>query len=371
MAVGSTKAQISRTENLTRDNATIQEVENERNVITPDELIHAEFFESQLLNPLFAHLVGIPQEYLEVRIVMRRIPDKEDILEKLNAGGDKKGDGDGDAKDSKGRQEDLQEEKEEDIAAGALQQEDAQTPLGASGDYIAWYSKLTKHHQNRWRQFHQLSEHIIKLTPTQRGEFPPNLGKLASKEAFDEHKDTDEKTWMLFVDKLINKITTLATARPEPMSDELAAAAGKFNESDHKRDSDGKFSKQAGDKTKDDDNSNKPKDYTDIVNTVRDILKNNQDKEGYSINPKTGNIWDATIPSEAQKMYQELVKANNFDDGKPIHIVGVPQITRADLADVSTLHIQTWQDSHRHLCLDIGVHQTLDSLISMSRIQSK
>ena len=54
--VGSTKAQISRTEGLTRDNATIQEIENERNVVTPDEEVHSEFFETQLLNPLFAHL---------------------------------------------------------------------------------------------------------------------------------------------------------------------------------------------------------------------------------------------------------------------------------------------------------------------------
>ena len=132
-AIGSTKAQISRTENLTRDNATIQEIENERNVITPDENAYAEFYETQLLNPLFAHLCGTPEEYLDVRVIIKRIPDKEDVLEKINKSYDKK-DGNGDGpKNPWQRQNDLQKDKEEDIATGALQQEDATTSLGASG----------------------------------------------------------------------------------------------------------------------------------------------------------------------------------------------------------------------------------------------
>ena len=139
--VGSTKAQISRTEGLTRDNATIQEIENERNVVTPDEEVHSEFFETQLLNPLFAHLVGVPEEYLDARIVIRRIPDKEDVLKKYNSIGEKGGGAkEGQPAGPEGRQENLVEQKEEDIAAGALHQRDETTALGASGNTV---DKLT------------------------------------------------------------------------------------------------------------------------------------------------------------------------------------------------------------------------------------
>ena len=66
-------------------------------------------------------------------VIIKSIPDKEDVLEKINKSYDKK-DGDGDGpKNPWQRQNDLQKDKETDIATGALQQEDATTALGASG----------------------------------------------------------------------------------------------------------------------------------------------------------------------------------------------------------------------------------------------
>lgn len=76
-AAGATRAQMGRTENLNRDTATVMEIENIRNIRTPDELLIKTPFENQLLNPLFAHLAGVKFEELPVRIVIDRI-DPED-----------------------------------------------------------------------------------------------------------------------------------------------------------------------------------------------------------------------------------------------------------------------------------------------------
>ena len=82
--MGSTKAQIGRTEGLNRDTATIMEVENIRNVRTPDENEIADFFESELLNPLLAHLAQEKFDAIPVRIVIKRI-DPEDEISIKNA----------------------------------------------------------------------------------------------------------------------------------------------------------------------------------------------------------------------------------------------------------------------------------------------
>lgn len=77
--MGSTKAQIGRTEGLNRDTATIMEVENIRNVRTPDENEIADFYESELLNPLFAHLAQEKFDTIPVRIVIKRIDPEDEI----------------------------------------------------------------------------------------------------------------------------------------------------------------------------------------------------------------------------------------------------------------------------------------------------
>ena len=138
-ALGSTKAQISRTENLTRDNATIMEIENKRNVITPDENTFAEFFEQQLLNPLFCHLAGVPADNLPVEIYIEAIPDEEDILEKLD---EKKADEEGDGGPGQQQQQQgqgpepgqmrLEQQKENEINSESYRQDDAISDYGAS-----------------------------------------------------------------------------------------------------------------------------------------------------------------------------------------------------------------------------------------------
>ena len=127
---GSTKAQISRTDELTRDNATIMEIENERNVITPDENVFSEFFETQLLNPLFAHLLGVPMENIPVEIFIERIPDKEDVLSKLDEDQAKKEDGDGAGPEP--GQNNLEQKKTEEISSGQIEQPDAISEFGAA-----------------------------------------------------------------------------------------------------------------------------------------------------------------------------------------------------------------------------------------------
>ena len=136
---GSTKAQISRTENLTRDNATIMEIENRRNVVMPDENTYAEFYETQLLNPLLSHLMGIPEDQIPVKIYIERIPDETDVLEQLDekkADEDKKGDNPfEDAEGPEGGQMNLQQQKEMDISAGQYMQDDRISSYGAAGDF--------------------------------------------------------------------------------------------------------------------------------------------------------------------------------------------------------------------------------------------
>lgn len=99
--IGSTRAQMGRTENLNRDTATIMEVENIRNVRTPDEELVGTAFARQLFDPLLASLSGKPIDEIPVRIVIKRIeptdeavdPDLEKKLAELkgssmNKGGD-------------------------------------------------------------------------------------------------------------------------------------------------------------------------------------------------------------------------------------------------------------------------------------------
>lgn len=82
-AAGSTRAQMGRTEGLNRDTATIMEVENIRNIRTPDEEMIKTPIENQLLNPLFAHLIGKPFEEIPVKVVMVRKPSEDEIKDNI------------------------------------------------------------------------------------------------------------------------------------------------------------------------------------------------------------------------------------------------------------------------------------------------
>ena len=128
-ALGSTKAQISRTENLTRDNATIMEIENKRNIIKPDEEIYARAFEEQLLNPLFAHITGIPLQSLPVEVYIEPIPDEDNILDDLD---EKKAD-EGKREGIESSESGFQDEKEDEVEHGSLEQNDRISSLGATG----------------------------------------------------------------------------------------------------------------------------------------------------------------------------------------------------------------------------------------------
>ncbi len=98
-AAGSTRAQMGRTEGLNRDTATIMEVENIRNIRTPDEEMIKTPVENQLLNVLFAHLIGKDAKEIPVKVVMVRkeledeIEDtiynnKEDEIDETSRGGE-------------------------------------------------------------------------------------------------------------------------------------------------------------------------------------------------------------------------------------------------------------------------------------------
>jgi hypothetical protein len=61
-AGGSTMSQLGRTANLNRDTATIMEISHQKYVRTPDENLISGYWEDQLLQPLLAHLSGVPKD---------------------------------------------------------------------------------------------------------------------------------------------------------------------------------------------------------------------------------------------------------------------------------------------------------------------
>lgn len=75
---GVTKLQMGRTDNLNRDNATIMEIENTRNVRTPDEEHVSGYFVMQLYNRLLAHLTRTPFSKLPVQFEIERIEPKDE-----------------------------------------------------------------------------------------------------------------------------------------------------------------------------------------------------------------------------------------------------------------------------------------------------
>ena len=138
--LGSTKSQISRTENLTRDNATIMEIENERNVKVPDEQAFARPVETQLLNPLFAHLCGVPMDQLPVEVYLEPILDEEDLQTKL---GQQDGGQPGMQSGVEQDQQNLENDKKGAINGQQMRQKDDKG-MGASGK-----KKGVKHEPNK------------------------------------------------------------------------------------------------------------------------------------------------------------------------------------------------------------------------------
>lgn len=118
---GVTRLQMQKTDNLNRDNATIMEIENIRNVRTPDEESTSEHFETQLYNKLFAHLTNTPFSKLPVKTVIERIEPKDETTQQP---------GEKPTQQMPGKDESTKAKADE-ISSGQIQQEDADTNLGS------------------------------------------------------------------------------------------------------------------------------------------------------------------------------------------------------------------------------------------------
>lgn len=114
--VGVPKSIMNRTQQLNRDTATIQAIQFVRFVRKPAEKHLAETFENQLLNPLFAHLMGKKLSEIPFRVrIKRRMPEEGDI--------DAAFDG-------------MAQKKNQEITQGSLQQDDAISAFGAAGQEL-------------------------------------------------------------------------------------------------------------------------------------------------------------------------------------------------------------------------------------------
>lgn len=138
-ALGTTRLKMGDTDNLTRDNAVIMEVEEKREIRTPDELSVSEFYEHQLLTPLLLHLIRFIQpklakEHIPIKCkIVRDPPDDETaMLEQkiMEGGGGSKG-----AKEEEGSQGGPMEEAGMEGNKPMTEQQPNQNPagLGAAG----------------------------------------------------------------------------------------------------------------------------------------------------------------------------------------------------------------------------------------------
>lgn len=111
--LGVPKSSQNREAGLTRDIATIQAIQFVRFIRKPSENSGKAVLESQLFNPLLAKLAGKPLSEIPVRIeIVRKIPDGGDIDTLYDAN---------------------TQNKNADLSAGNLMQNQAQSPFGASG----------------------------------------------------------------------------------------------------------------------------------------------------------------------------------------------------------------------------------------------
>jgi hypothetical protein len=114
--VGIPKSIMNRTLNLNRDTATIQAIQFVRFVRKPAEKHLAETFENQLLNPLFAHLIGKKLSEIPFRIkIKRRMPEEGDIDAVFDS---------------------ITQTKERELLDGKLPQDDAKSTFGAAGESL-------------------------------------------------------------------------------------------------------------------------------------------------------------------------------------------------------------------------------------------
>jgi hypothetical protein len=113
---GVPKSMMNRTENLNRDTATIQAIQYKRFVVKPAEKKLATEFENQLLNPLFAKLVGKEIKDIPFRVrIKKKLPEEGDIDTMFDR---------------------LSETKNQEISAGNMMQGDARSTFGASGQEL-------------------------------------------------------------------------------------------------------------------------------------------------------------------------------------------------------------------------------------------
>ncbi len=129
-AGGSTMSQLGRTSGLNRDTATIQEIVHQKYIRTPDEQMVSSFYETQLLNPLLAHLAGAQISIegdltidLPVEIKIIRITKLDEQAEAAQPGDEA----------TKFTDTRLQTQAE-DLGQGLIKQQDVETAtIGASG----------------------------------------------------------------------------------------------------------------------------------------------------------------------------------------------------------------------------------------------
>ena len=114
--IGVPKSMMNREHGLTRDIATIEAIQYVRFVIRPAENKLASEYENQLINPLFAHLVGKPLNEIPWRIkIKRKVPEGGDI-DSIYA-----------------QDKNLSQTKAEEISSESLAQNGARSTFGATG----------------------------------------------------------------------------------------------------------------------------------------------------------------------------------------------------------------------------------------------
>jgi len=124
--IGVTKSQMMREFQLNRDLATVQEIAFIKYTRKPDEMIIADSWENQLLNPLLSHLLKIPVDELQYKIKIK-IANTEELENKdVNPQEvhilDKK----------EGLQNDLQSKKEDEINSGSFKRDGIPIPVAGS-----------------------------------------------------------------------------------------------------------------------------------------------------------------------------------------------------------------------------------------------
>lgn len=129
--IGVTKSMMMREFGLNRDLATVQEIAFIKYTRKPDEIIMAESYENQLLNPLMAHLLNVPVDELEWKFKIKIADTKELETKDVNPQEVTVTDGMDKNKES---QQNLTNQKIADIGTGDLQSKEIPLPLAGSSN---------------------------------------------------------------------------------------------------------------------------------------------------------------------------------------------------------------------------------------------